>query len=105
MSLEDLIQKLPEIYQELARTHIKLLINLTYDELEVWTKLMLEGDYEQAQANLIKQMSTQEAIDDTTAIKNIMKELNKEAKAQADTWREFFLQIILIGLLRLKEEE
>ena len=103
MALEDIIEKLPKIYRELARTQIKVLVRIVKKESEAWVKLMLAGNYEEARRGLLKRMSTQEILDDTRELNVIMRQLNKDAKAEADMWREFFLQIFLLGLARLDE--
>lgn len=104
MGLENIIKKLPKMYQDLARTQLKVLVRIAKEESEAWTRLMLVGDYEKAHQGLIKRMSTQEVLDDTKELLKIMRQLNKDAKAEIDMWREFFTRLVLLGLARLEKE-
>lgn len=103
MDLEDIIKKLPKIFQDLARIHLKILLKLTREEVEKWVRLMLTGDYENAHKRLLAKMSTKEAIEDANALLEVVKQLNKQAQTEADMWREFFLQIFLILLGKIEE--
>ena len=104
MLIEDVIKKLPKMFQALARAHLKALTKLSLIEVTAWTMLMLEGDYEQAHKSLIAFMDTSDLIEDTKALKSLLSRFNRRSKAEADMWRNFFLTILTILLSSIEEE-
>jgi hypothetical protein len=104
MSIEDIIDKLPEEYQELAQRYLPVLTQMTFDELENWVNLLAEGNWQAAYRNLVGKMSTDELIAETVKVNEQIKELNEENAETIAMQKNIIKEILLIALNILKSK-
>jgi len=104
MKIEELILKLPEQYQEIARRYINLLIDMKFEELQGWVEMLAGGNWHQAYETVVSKMTTAEVLNEQKKANEILKALNKENADQLAAQKEIVQQIFLISLLMLREE-
>jgi hypothetical protein len=104
MSIEDIIDKLPEEYQELAWRYLPVLAQMTFDELENWVNLLAEGNWQAAYQKLVGKMSTDELIAETVKVNEQIKELNEENTETMAMQKNIIKEILLIALNILKSK-
>lgn len=104
MPMENLIKKLPDEYQEMARRYLPIFINSTFDELEQWIALIAIGNWQEAYGVVIRKMDTNILLDEQGKCNEYLLKLNKENATYIDLQREMIRKTLIIGLLTLKKE-
>ena len=104
MSIEELIAKLPQEYREIARRYTVLLIDMSFEELRAWIELIAKGEWQNAYANLIGKMSTDEVLAEEQKGHEILKRLNKDNSERISAQFALIEQIFLTSMLMLREE-
>jgi len=104
MPLEELIKKLPDEYQEMARRYLPIFINSTFDELEQWIALIAIGNWQEAYGTVVRKMDTEVLLDEQGKCNEYLRKLNKANADYMELQREMIRKSLLIGLLTLKKE-
>ena len=104
MTIEELIKKLPERFQAIARRYAHLLIDMGFEELEAWIELISTGEWEQAYKNLISKMNTDELVGEQDKLNEILKALNEENAEFVSAQKDIVLQVLLTLLLMLRKQ-
>jgi len=104
MTIEEIIAKLPEEYQEIARTYTTLLLDMSFAELQTWVEMIAKGNWQNAYRNLVVKMSTEELLIAERKGHEILKRLNKENADSIATQFALIEQIILTSILMLRKE-
>ena len=99
--LDDLIKKVPEEFQELARAHIPILAAMAKDDIVAWIDLILNGDYEKAYRVTNNKMTPSERIDEQKRLKALYETYNRDMIGKKDMFLDFLRQILLIAVSML----
>lgn len=104
MSIEELIAKLPEEYQEIARRYTTLLLDMGFEELTAWVGLLTAGNWEGAYRELVAKMTTDEILVEERKCHEILKKLNKDNEKRIAAQFALIEQIVLTSILMLRKE-
>jgi len=102
--LDDVIKNLPEAIREMVRAHLKTVILMELEQRREWLAQILGEHWNGAYQTLNASLSPSERILEQERLNRMIIAYNKENKAQADMWRNFFLALISIGMTRLEDE-
>ena len=104
MSLESLIESLPDEYREMARRYLPIFVNSTFEELEQWVALIAIGNWQEAYGVIVRKMDTEVLLDEQGKCNEGLRQLNKENANYMELQREMIRKALLVGLLTLKKE-
>lgn len=104
MTIEELIQKLPQEYQEIANRYTTILLDDAFEDLQGWIELIRKGDWLDAYRRIIEQMPTEEVLADERKGQEILKRLNKENAGRIAVQFAIIEQILLTSLMMLRKE-
>lgn len=104
MKIEELIQKLPKEYRELAYRYIPLILDMGFEELKAWVEMMTKGNWQKAYQNIVAKMSTDAVLAEEKKAHEILKRLNKDNAERIAAQFAIIEQIFLILLLMLRKE-
>ncbi len=104
MTTEELIAKLPDEYQPIARRYVSLLLDMGFDELQGWVEMLANGNWKQAYETVVAKMTTTEVVNEQKRVNEILKALNKENADQIAAQKEIIQQVFLTSLLMLRKE-
>ncbi len=102
--ISDLIKKIPEEFQDLARAHLPILANMARDDIVAWIDLILNGDYEKAYRITNNKMSPSERIAEQKRLNALYEIYNKDMIGKKDMFADFLRQILLIAVSMLWKE-
>jgi len=104
MKIEEVIQKLPEEYREIARRYTTLLLDMADEELLAWIESITAGDWQMSYLDLVAKMSTEEILTEEQKGHDILKMLNKDNADRIAMRSALIKQIILTSILMLRKE-
>lgn len=104
MTIEELIQKIPEEYRLIARRYTTLLLDMGFKELQDWVDLIATGNWQQAYKAIVAKMPTDEIIAEQKKANELLKKMNKENADMLAGQRAILQQILLTSLLMLRKE-
>jgi len=104
MKIDELIEKLPEEYREIARRYIPLLVEMSFEELQAWVELITKGNWQDSYTKLVAKMPTDEVIAEERKGHEILKRLNKDNAERIGVQFAIIEQIFLTSLLMLRKE-
>ena len=93
---EELIQKIPEEFQELARAHLPLFNKMSDEELMSWIDYIMAGDYMKAYEIAGKKMRLDERIQEQKRMKQLLKDISISMRDREEVMAKFFKQLLLI---------
>jgi thiaminase len=103
MTTEELIAKLPEEYQPIARRYVSLLLDMGFDELQSWIEILASGNWREAYISMVSKMSTIDILNEQEKVNEILKKLNKENANMYAAQKEMIQQIFLTSLLMVRK--
>ncbi|KKN74444.1 hypothetical protein LCGC14_0390640 [marine sediment metagenome] len=104
MTIEELIKKLPQEYQEIAYRYTAILLDEAFDDLQGWIELIAKGKWQDAYRRIIEKMPTNEVIADEQRGHEILKRLNKNNAERIGAQFAIIEQILLTSMLMLRKE-
>lgn len=104
MTIEKLIEKLPEEYQEIAYRYTALLLDMGFEELQAWVEMIAAGKWQKSYESLIAKMPTDEILIEERKGHEILKRLNKDNAARIALQFALIEQILLTSILMLRKE-
>ena len=99
--IDDLIEKIPEQFQDLAKAHLPILANMAKDDIISWIDLILNGDYEKAYRITNDRMSPTERIAEQKRLNVLFETYYKDTVGKRTLFQDFFRQILLIAVSML----
>jgi hypothetical protein len=102
--INDIIDRLPEAIQEMVWAHSVTIAKMEFEEKQEWIAQILGRHWNGAYQTLNDKLLPSERIIEQERLNRMVVAYNKENKAQADMWREFFLALIAIGMQRFEDE-
>lgn len=99
--IDDLIEKIPPQFQELAKAHLPILANMVEADILSWIDLVLNGDYEKAYQITNNKMSPSERIGEQKRLNALFEIYAKDRIGRKDMFADFLRQIILIAISML----
>ena len=102
--IEDLINKIPEQFQDLAKAHLPILANMARDDIVSWIDLILNGDYEKAYRITNDKMSPTERIAEQKRLNALFETYYKDTTGKRLLFQDFLRQILLIAVSMLWEK-
>ena len=94
--MEELIQKIPEEFQELARAHLPLFNKMSDEELMSWIGYLIAGDYMKAYEIAGKKMSLDERIQEQKRLNQLLKDISISMRDREEVMAKFFKQLLMI---------
>ena len=104
MTTEELIAKLPEEYQSLARRYVTILIDMGFEDLQGWVEMLASGNWQKAYEAVVSKMPTGEVLKEQKKVNEILKALNKDNAERVAAQKAIIQQIFLTSLLMLRKE-
>ncbi len=104
MTIEELIQKLPQEYQEIAYRYTSILLDDAFEDLQGWIEMVAKGNWQDAYKRIIEQMPTDEVIAEERKSHEILKRLNKDNAERIGAQFAIIEQILLTSLMMLRKE-
>jgi len=102
--IEDIIKSLPEAIQAMVRAHLVTIAKMTIEETQEWVTQVIGRHYEGAYQTLNDRLSPAEHIIEQGRLNMMIEVYNKQNAVRADMWRNFFIALITIGLMRIEDE-
>ena len=102
--ISDLIKKIPDEFQELAKAHLPILANMAKEDILSWIDLILNGDYEKAYRITNAKMSPTERIAEQKRLNALYEIYAKDMVGRKDMFADFLRQILLIAVSMLWSE-
>lgn len=93
--IEDLLEKIPERFHELAKAHLPILVNMADELILEWIDLILAGDYQKAYEITNNKMTAEERIAEQRRLNELYELYNKETAEIKFALFEFFQQLLL----------
>ncbi len=101
MKIEELIQKLPAEFHDLARRYTPVLIGWGFEDLQAWVEQIAKGNWQTAYQKLVASMDTEALIAEERKSHEILQKLNKDNAEAINLRKAIVEQVLLTSILML----
>ena len=102
--IEDLVKELPKAIQEMVRAHLVTITKMNIDETKELITQLISRHYEDAYQTLNDRLSPEERLKEQGRLNTMIEVYNKQNANRMDMWRNFFIALITIGLMRIEDK-
>jgi hypothetical protein len=96
--INEIVAKLPPIFQPYANHYVALLLTLQADEITDIVSNIVNGNTDETYKLLISKLSDAELLTEMDRINNYLDRLNADARAEGEYLKNFLNVIIAIGI-------
>ena len=104
MTFEEIIVKIPEQFQDIARRYLPTLAGMGEEELVGWIELISSGDWQAAYRTVVQRMDTQEQLAELDRINSDLEQLNYANAEYVKMQKEMLKAILLAAAAWVKSE-
>lgn len=102
MKIEELIEKLPEEFHELAKRYLPMLIDMGFEELQNWVLTIAAGQWQPAYQMLIRRMTLQEQLYEVRRLNEMLRDYNDKNAGLAQVQKDIVRELLLTALQMLR---
>jgi len=101
MTVQELIDKLPEELKPYAQTYFDFIVAQSSDILTEWVNAVAAGDWRAAYKMLVSKMSTQQLIDELQLQRKVQAQLQAQGQANTEVQQALIASLLkaLISML------